>query len=431
MAGSLLPGKPLAMDVQVVTAASIYLYNVYKYYRSVYRHKVIKKKLRKRRCWMLNIHRNRTREFMDNLISDLVEEPSGVGHFVRMSSTDFEYILQKISPIIAKKDTYWREAIPPKIRLALTLRFLATGDSYRTLHNQFKISSTLISRIIPEVCLALNQVLKDMIKIPTSPEEWLTKTEGFSFPHCLGAIDGKHITLASAHAGPEYLNYKGSFSIVLLSLVDSDYCFSFADIGSKGRISDAGILKQSNLWKKICDGTLNLPPSSPLPGSNTNMPYVFLGDGGFALSTHIMRPFSGRFLSGTPERVFNQQLSRSRAVVENTFGILSSVFRVFQKPIPLDVVKTSAITQSCLLLHNFLRKSDSSRDIYTPPGSVDSYDRNGELVHVGLRVNHKENLLPLQSVPHRAPSSATQIRSNFMNYIYQSRLSSGRECDNA
>ncbi|CAF4947221.1 unnamed protein product [Pieris macdunnoughi] len=154
-------------------------------------------------------------------------------------------------------------------------------------------------------------------------EEWLTKTEGFSFPRCLGAIDGKHITiLAPAHTGSEYFNYKGSFSIVLLALVDSDYCFLFADIGTQGRISDQGVLNQSNLWKKICDGTLNLPTSCPLPGSNTNMPYVFLG-GAFALSTHIMKPFPGHHLLGTPERMFNQQLSRSRVVVENTFGILS------------------------------------------------------------------------------------------------------------
>ncbi|KAF9406808.1 hypothetical protein HW555_012947, partial [Spodoptera exigua] len=99
--------------------------------------------------------------------------------------------------------------------------------------------------------------------------------------------------------------------------------------------------------------------------------------------------------------------------------------RVFKRPIPLDVVKTSIITHSCLLLHNFLRKSKSSRNIYTPPGSTDSYDRNGELIRVGMRVNHEENLLPLQSVPRRPPINATQIRSNFMNYIHQSRLCSG------
>ncbi|GBP62751.1 hypothetical protein EVAR_51703_1 [Eumeta japonica] len=115
---------------------------------------------------MLTIHRNRTRQTMNNLLSDLVAEPSvEFDNFVRMSSSDFEYILQKISPIIAKKDTHWREAIPPNIRLALTLRFLATGDSYRSMHYLFKMSSTFISRIVPDVCLALIQVLKDMIKL--------------------------------------------------------------------------------------------------------------------------------------------------------------------------------------------------------------------------------------------------------------------------
>lgn len=74
--------------------------------------------------------------------------------------------LQQISPMVARKDTDWGEAIPVKIRLALTLRFLVTGDSFKSLqHYLFKISSPLISRIIIEVCLALNEILKDMIKL--------------------------------------------------------------------------------------------------------------------------------------------------------------------------------------------------------------------------------------------------------------------------
>lgn len=52
-----------------------------------------------------------------------------------------------------------------KIRLAVTLRYLATGDSYKSLHHLFKISSQIISKIIPEVCLALNEVLKDLVKV--------------------------------------------------------------------------------------------------------------------------------------------------------------------------------------------------------------------------------------------------------------------------
>lgn len=103
---------------------------------------------------------------MENIFTELLHEPSGeFENFCRMSSTDFEYLLTKVSPIISKQDTQLRDAIPAKVRLALTLRFLATGDSYRSLHFLFKVSSQIIARIVPEVCSALNEVLKDEIKV--------------------------------------------------------------------------------------------------------------------------------------------------------------------------------------------------------------------------------------------------------------------------
>ncbi|KAF9417482.1 hypothetical protein HW555_005405 [Spodoptera exigua] len=114
------------------------------------------------------------RNSMENQFAELYAEPSGeFNNFVRMSSSDFEYLLQKISPTIAKKDTDWRDAIPVKVRLAVTLRYLATGDSYRSLHYLFKISSQVISIIVPEVCLALNNVLKDLVKSPNSEDKYL------------------------------------------------------------------------------------------------------------------------------------------------------------------------------------------------------------------------------------------------------------------
>lgn len=103
---------------------------------------------------------------MDHQLAELLAEPSGeFNNFVRMSFGDFEYLIQKVSPKIEKRDTDFREAIPVKIRLAITLRFLSTGDSYRSLHYLFKISSQSISNIIAEVCLALNEVLKHLVKV--------------------------------------------------------------------------------------------------------------------------------------------------------------------------------------------------------------------------------------------------------------------------
>lgn len=67
------------------------------------------------------------------------------------SSTVFEKLLRKIGPQITKKNPTFRQTIPPHERLAVTLRFLATGDSYHSLMYSFKISKQVISRTVSEV----------------------------------------------------------------------------------------------------------------------------------------------------------------------------------------------------------------------------------------------------------------------------------------
>lgn len=68
-------------------------------------------------------------------------------------------------PIIKKQDTNMRKAIPIQDRLAVTLRFLATGDSFTSLSYLFKFSNQIISNIVHEVCYALIHELKDQIKV--------------------------------------------------------------------------------------------------------------------------------------------------------------------------------------------------------------------------------------------------------------------------
>ena len=58
--------------------------------------------------------------------------------------------------------------------------------------------------------------------------------------------------------------------------------------------------------------------------------------------------------------VFNCRFSRARRVIENTFGICASRFRVFHRPIIAKVQNVIAITKSVVALHNFLM--DASRN---------------------------------------------------------------------
>ena len=55
-------------------------------------------------------------------------------NLLRMDQNMFHFILEGIQPLIEKKDTNWRKAITPGERLAVTLRYLATGilNNYNT-----------------------------------------------------------------------------------------------------------------------------------------------------------------------------------------------------------------------------------------------------------------------------------------------------------
>jgi len=120
----------------------------------------------KRRWWITQLFKNRDEHGGLNLINDLLFQESGqFENFVRIAYSDFKYLVSLIRPQVEKQTTHWRKPISVEERLAVTLRFLATGDSYTSLQYTFKISKSTISSIIPEVCIALTNVLSDMIKV--------------------------------------------------------------------------------------------------------------------------------------------------------------------------------------------------------------------------------------------------------------------------
>lgn len=54
-------------------------------------------------------------------------DPEMFRNFVRMCASDFDDLVQLVKPHIEKRDTNYRKAICPSERLAITLRYLATG----------------------------------------------------------------------------------------------------------------------------------------------------------------------------------------------------------------------------------------------------------------------------------------------------------------
>ena len=119
-----------------------------------------------------------------------------------MKPGTFDEIYQKVKPLIEKKNTNMRNTISAHARLCITLRFLASGVSYRELMYAFRGSVSSILQIIPQVCNTLYDVLKDdYLSPPTNEEQWKKLAKDFDlkwqFPHAVGAIDGKHINIRS------------------------------------------------------------------------------------------------------------------------------------------------------------------------------------------------------------------------------------------
>ena len=146
----------------------------------------------------------------------------------------------------------------------------------------------------------------------------------WNFPHCIGALDGKHVVITAPwNLGSLYHNYKGTFSTVLMALVDANLKFIAIDVGAYGRNSNGGIFAKSNLGKAMGSGRLHLPQDASLPGAPYlgPMPYVMIGNEAFPLQKHLMRPFPGRRCS-TNQQIYNYRLSRARRIVENVFIFL-------------------------------------------------------------------------------------------------------------
>lgn len=113
-------------------------------------HQIRANRMRKRRgqrrgrVWVRPwIGRRRQFGLYDQVLVELRnEDQASFKNFMRMSPEMFDELLARVGPRITKQQTWYREPLEPGMKLALTLRHLASGSKYavmkfgwRILHN--------------------------------------------------------------------------------------------------------------------------------------------------------------------------------------------------------------------------------------------------------------------------------------------------------
>ncbi|XP_071114887.1 uncharacterized protein [Haliotis cracherodii] len=227
-----------------------------------------------------------------------------------------------MGPRIEKQDTNMRKALPPGLKLIITVRFLASGDKYPSL--MYSVARNTISLIIHEVCQAIVEEYKDEMA-----SMWPSGNQSSSLYH----------------------NYKGFFSVALMALADGDYKFLWVNISAYGSVSDAQIFNELN--DCLEDGSKGFPETSPIPQDDEHMPYFILGDDAFGIRTFLMKPH-GHMNLQRAESFCNYRKSRSRCMVENAFGILVQRWQVLLTTMEPKPSIVQDIVECCVCQHNLM-----------------------------------------------------------------------------
>ncbi|CAI2194226.1 5638_t:CDS:2 [Funneliformis geosporum] len=156
-------------------------------------------------------------------------------HF-RIIKAAFEWICSELAPILLQS-TNQRDAprIPIEHKISVTLWFLATGQSYRTLGQLFALGESTICYIIRSVLYAIKcHFLHSKIR-----------KAGISY--AIEAIDRSHIPIkAPKKVAMDYYNRKGFYSIVIQAVIDSSSKFIDIFVGYPGSTHNSRIFRNSS-----------------------------------------------------------------------------------------------------------------------------------------------------------------------------------------
>ncbi len=131
--------------------------------------------------------------------------------------------------------------------------------------------------------------------------------ERWNFPHCIGALDEKHIVIqAPPNSASQFHNYKGTFWGVLLALVDAETDFWVLTLKILAATAMEASLLTLILAKPSGPYDLDVLPPSLLPSAPElgPVPYLVVADEAFPMKPYLSRTSPSRghaSLTASPE----------------------------------------------------------------------------------------------------------------------------------
>ncbi|KAI8553420.1 hypothetical protein RHMOL_Rhmol05G0014400 [Rhododendron molle] len=313
----------------------------------------------------------------------------------KMSKSTFEFICSELDPVINKKDTMLRQAIPVRQRVAVCIWRLATGEPLRLVSKKFGLGISTCHKLVLEVCGAIKSVM--MSKFLNWPdEERMTRVKRefelvSGIPNVGGSIYTTHVPIIAPKVnGPAYFNkrhternQKTSYSITVQGVVDSKGVFTDVCIGWPGSMSDDKVLEKSALSQRASRGLLK--------------DVWIVGNGGYPLMDWVLVPYAQQNL--WTQRVFNEKAGEVERVAKEAFSRLKGRWSCLQKRTEVKLQDLPVVLGACCVLHNIcemrneaMEPSETGFDLFddeiVPDNAVRSVDAMRARDQIAHRLLH-------------------------------------------
>ena len=167
----------------------------------------------------------------------------------RLDRSTFRILLQHIESYFRKKNTNFHPCISVEKKVCCALYALGSTAELRTIANLFGIGKSTARQLLQHFCSILVDIFfSRLVRFPTTNDEIKKTIDGFaqkySYPLCLGALDGTHISVTPPKGfETDYLNFKKFYSVIMLAVVDAEFRFTYINVGAPGRSNLADVIK--------------------------------------------------------------------------------------------------------------------------------------------------------------------------------------------
>uniref|UniRef100_A0A1B0B171 DDE Tnp4 domain-containing protein n=1 Tax=Glossina palpalis gambiensis TaxID=67801 RepID=A0A1B0B171_9MUSC len=302
----------------------------------------------------------------ENLRKELLFRNNEVYHlncFFNITERQFRYLVNVLAPVVTKMEPQRKKKFfSAEERIAITLKYLATGEVHSCRNYCFRASKSVIIKMIADICQKMHELLKDKyLSPPKSEEQWLSVADEIQRKHsisnCLGNLSMREIDFHNAiHRLGDDMANSTKPGLIMAAIVDSDLNFMYAEIEKvEGQRYDE-VFEKSSIRSDIENEVIKIPKAR----GNKDAPYFFAGCLTLPSKPYMVKIPQPHTQSTKLEESYDAKLHNLTVMSVQAFRILGNIFPILGDALRLCEDDARKMLLGCLSLYNFLRKTDSS-----------------------------------------------------------------------